>query len=58
MNKEIKNLKRKLLLMFVILFTLSVNGQKKRALIVAIGDYPTETKWNDLSSVNDHVNRC
>jgi len=47
-------MKRKLLLMFVILFTLSVNGQTKRALIVAIGDYPTETKWNDLSSVNDY----
>ena len=47
-------MKRKLLLMFVILFTISVNGQTKRALIVAIGDYPTETKWKDLSSVNDY----
>lgn len=29
------------------------NGVKKYALIIAIGDYPEETDWRDISSVND-----
>ncbi|MBI1307885.1 MAG: hypothetical protein GC181_14875 [Bacteroidetes bacterium] len=28
-------------------------AQQKRALIVAIGDYPPETKWRHISSLND-----
>lgn len=35
------------------LFTATSFAQNKYALIVAIGDYPEETDWNDISSVND-----
>ncbi|MGY8989535.1 MAG: caspase family protein, partial [Flavobacteriales bacterium] len=46
---------KKLLLIFVMLFvSISVNSQTKRALIVAIGNYPAESGWKPLSSIKDY----
>ncbi len=41
-----------LALFFITLVTLSYS-QTKRGLIVAIGEYPKETKWSPINSVND-----
>ena len=47
-----------LIFILVILSTVLLNAQTKRALIVAIGDYPEYSDkslmWSDLSSVNDY----
>ena len=43
-----------LLLITVFCFTASqAQTNAKRALIVAIGDYPSNTDWSDISSIND-----
>jgi len=34
-------------------FTLSLNGQTNRALIIAISDYPIENGWDETHAVND-----
>jgi len=48
-------MKKLLLLLIIFCITLNVNAQTKRALIVAIGDYPTkETGWINISSINDY----
>ncbi|MBO6518191.1 MAG: caspase family protein [Bacteroidia bacterium] len=39
--------------LILILLTTVCFGQTKRALIVAIGDYPAETKWSAINSLND-----
>lgn len=44
---------RGLLTLFVITFFTLSYSQTKRGLIVAIGEYPTETKWRPINSVND-----
>lgn len=49
-------MKKLLLFIAICLSTASLivaNGVKKYALIIAIGDYPEETDWKDISSVND-----
>jgi hypothetical protein len=46
---------KKLLLLIIYCLTLNVNAQTKRALIVAVGDYPTEkTGWTKISSLEDY----
>ena len=48
-------MKKLLLLLTIFCITLNVNAQTKRALIVAIGDYPTKERgWKDLSSIKDY----
>ncbi len=43
-----------ILLTGVLVTSISVaNAQTKRGLIVAIGDYPTDTKWRTINSAND-----
>jgi hypothetical protein len=36
-----------------LLFTIGANAQKKWALIVAIGDYPSNSGWPSIASIND-----
>ncbi|SNR63068.1 Caspase domain-containing protein [Lutibacter agarilyticus] len=43
---------KKIILLLFILFSLQIQA-KKRALIIAVGDYPKESKWGAISSVND-----
>jgi metacaspase-1 len=49
MNQKALKLTTFILLMIPIMLF----GQTKRALIVAIGDYPKETKWRFINSLND-----
>lgn len=49
-----KNLFYAVTALFFLLFGITTNAQPdKYALIVAIGDYPAEGKWGDISSQND-----
>lgn len=36
------------------LYSFQTNAQIKRALIVAIGNYPTSSGWEEISSINDY----
>jgi len=44
-----------ILIFFLIQLTIISSGQspEKHALIIAVGDYPQETGWMDISSLND-----
>ena len=46
------------ILILIIFSSVLLHAQTKRALIIAIGDYPEHsdpnTSWNDLSSINDY----
>ena len=43
-------------ILFLLLLFISVNlSAEKHALIIAIGDYPAEGKWPDISSTNDVI---
>lgn len=48
------NLKRILLLIVAIIFSSRmIIASEKKALLIAIGNYPATSGWNDLSSIND-----
>lgn len=52
--KRTRKMKRLLpLIILVMLMAFNSSAQTKRALIVAIGDYPAETKWRPINSLND-----
>ncbi len=38
---------------FLVLLLIGLAQAQKKALIIAIGDYPSKTGWNNISSVND-----
>lgn len=43
-------------ILFLLLFLISFNlSAEKHALVIAIGDYPEEGKWPDISSANDVI---
>ncbi|MCE3281647.1 MAG: hypothetical protein K0Q66_384 [Chitinophagaceae bacterium] len=44
---------KRILLVFCVLLSLSSIAQKKLGLIVAIGEYPKNSDWRNLSSLND-----
>lgn len=48
-----KKLSKVLLVSALCLTTLLSYSQTKRGLIIAIGDYPENTEWRDISSAND-----
>lgn len=52
-NMTTKIYSLKYLVLAFLLLPLITFGQTKRALIVAIGNYPAETKWRPINSLND-----
>ncbi len=53
-NRIFTNLYTKLALFLVLITSfIFTNAQTKRGFIVAIGDYPEDTDWRDISSEND-----
>ena len=52
-NKKQGSFRLAMFFLLALFTATSAFAQNKYALIVAIGDYPEETDWNDISSVND-----
>ena len=53
-RQKMINMKKALLILTALFFfSFQSDGQTKRALIVAIGNYPKSSKWEELNSVND-----
>jgi hypothetical protein len=47
--------KKFLVILFILVFTINSTAQTKRALILAIENYPAESGWKTLNTLGDAV---